>query len=197
MENQPLGTLLDEYVAKVNKFVARQGYSEELQRELATRASTTALLSWQDPPAPEPSPAAPAPDPAAPAPAPVAPAPVPVAPAPQPPPPGGPPPYGPPPYGAPYPMGPYGPPPPGWWYPPQPCREGPRRGSAILTAGGVTMGLGANIGSLAILLVGGGEFAGVILVTAAAVAGLTGLVLLIVGGALVGSDDSTPCPTPG
>jgi hypothetical protein len=49
LEHQPVSVLLEEYVAKVDKVSRRIGYSEELKRQVATRALSSSLLAWQDP----------------------------------------------------------------------------------------------------------------------------------------------------
>ncbi len=46
LQHQPLGSLLDEYVGKVEKLGARMGYDEALRRQIAARATSSALLAW-------------------------------------------------------------------------------------------------------------------------------------------------------
>ncbi len=45
LENQPIETAIDEYVGKVKKVSARNGYSEEVQRKLAAQVATTLFIA--------------------------------------------------------------------------------------------------------------------------------------------------------
>jgi hypothetical protein len=179
LKNQPIETAIDEYVGKVKKVSARNGYSEELQRKLASQAATGLFIA-QAQGQPGAAPAQPG--------APVAPGPGAGAAAPQQayppgygPPPGYPPGYGPPPG---YPPG-YGPPP-GYVYAPggqpyymvQPPVAAEPRGGAAITVGAILLGLGVIVGAIGFATLDG---AGVIAITVGALLLLGGLITLIVG----------------
>jgi hypothetical protein len=174
LKNQPIETAIDEYVGKVKKVSARNGYSEELQRKLAAQAATSMFIAQAQP------------DPAQPA-APALGAPPAGSAAPQqayPPGYGAPPGYGPPPGYTGYPPG-YGPPP-GYAYGPggqpyyvvQPTAPPEPRGGAAITVGAILLGLGIIVGVIGFATIDG---AGVIAVTVGALLLLGGLVTLIVG----------------
>lgn len=184
LRNQPPDILLDEYVTKVRKVAARNGYDEQLQRQLAARASTAALLSYpaaisgaapgQGQPAqpatsPLPGPPVTSPSTAAPSPAP---APAPAEP-----------------HTVTYPNAPYSPTPVGEA---EECGEGDDAGSSLVTAGGIVMGVGAAIGAIGGVILAAEAWPGVIFLTVGGVVLLTGLVILIVGAA-IGSDDESEC----
>ncbi|MCA9618683.1 MAG: hypothetical protein KC731_06670 [Myxococcales bacterium] len=48
LQNQPVSALLDEYSEKVRKVARRVGYGEELQRQIAARATTASLLGFPE-----------------------------------------------------------------------------------------------------------------------------------------------------
>ncbi len=179
LKNQPIETAMDEYIGKVKKVSARNGYSEELQRKLAAQAVTAAFIAQAPPGAAPAQPGAPmqgAPGGGAAAPAPGASAQ-----------PAYPPGYGPPPA---YPPG-YGPPPayvylpdaPAYYAypnaPPQPSTA--PRGGAAITVGAILMGVGVTVGVIGVAVMGGGGIEGVFALTAGAVLLVAGLITLIVG----------------
>ncbi len=178
LKNQPIETAIDEYIGKVKKVSARNGYSEELQRKLAAQAATSLFIAQaQGQPAPDAAPGGPgAPVQAAPGGGPGA-----AASAPQPVYPPG---YAPPPPG----HGPqpgYGPPP-GYVYAPdgqpyyvvQPPTAVQPRGGAAITVGAILLGLGIIVGAVGFATLNG---AGVVAITVGALLLLGGLITLIVG----------------
>jgi len=190
LKNQPPESLLDEYTTKVRRLAARNGYDEELQRQLAARAGTAVLfapgaLAGQptdpDPAPPAPDPAPPGPDPA-PAATDAAPPPAPTtgwasAPAE---------PAGPPP--SPAPASP--PPAPTDWHGSSPATDeaaepcDPDRGSTPMTVGGILMGVAAALGIVGGVVVASGSIAGAFLLTGGGLLLLAGLITLIVGAAM-------------
>jgi hypothetical protein len=175
LRNQPIDTTIDEYVGKVKKVSARNGYSEELQRKLAAQVVTTAFIGQAQPGAAPGQPGAPiqgAPGGGAP------------------PPPGAgaqpayPPGYGPPPgYSS------SETPPPTYVYLPgsatyyaypgvQPPPAAAPKGGAAITVGAILMGVGITVGVIGIA---SGTIEGAFAVTAGAVLLLGGLITLIVG----------------
>ena len=179
LKNQPIETVMDEYIGKVKKVSARNGYSEELQRKLAAQAVTAAFIAQAQPGAAQAQPGAPiqgAPGGGATAPAPGA-SEQPAYPPGYGPPPGYPPGYGPPPNyvylpeGAAY-----------YAYPngqPQPPTA-PKGGTAI-TVGAILMGVGITVGVIGAAVMGGGSIGGIFAITAGAVLLVGGLITLIVG----------------
>jgi hypothetical protein len=170
LKNQPIETAIDEYVGKVKKVSARNGYSEEMQRKLAAQVATTMFIAQPQPDAPPAQPGTPAPaSPGGPATA-----------APQL---AYPPGYGPPPG---YPPG-YGPPPPGYVYQPgaqpyyvvQPPAVQEPRGGAAITVGAILLGLGVVVGIIGFAT--SNSAGGVVAITVGALLLLGGLITLIVG----------------
>ncbi|MEP7120093.1 MAG: hypothetical protein ABJE95_04245 [Byssovorax sp.] len=181
LKNQPIETAIDEYVGKVKKVSARNGYSEEAQRKLAAQAATSVFIAQAQPGATPAQPGTPAPI----GPGGAPPAPGAAADPAQPAYPQG---YGPPPPGygqAPgYPPGYV--PPPGYTYAPggqpyytvQPPAQREPRGGAAITVGAILLGLGIIVGAVGFATLDG---AGVIAITVGALLLLGGLITLIVG----------------
>jgi hypothetical protein len=179
LANQPVGAIMDEYVDKVRKMAGRLGYQEELQRQIATRATTGALLGWQDQIDPTTPPGTPPGTPPS-----TPPGALPAAPP------------------APYPAPPYPPggqPPPGYYYPPPmvavPCVPKGSNNSGLITAGAVMLGIAGVGGIVGGVVLAAGSFAGAITLTVAGIVLIVGLIILIVGLATSGNDSNLPeCP---
>jgi hypothetical protein len=173
LKNQPIETAIDEYVGKVKKLSARNGYSEELQRKLAAQAVTSLFIAQAPPGAAPAQPGAPAPIGPGGAPA-AGPGPLQAAPA----------------GDGPYVNGP----PPAFVYAPgdqpnyalqPPVAQAPKGGTAI-TVGAVLLGLGVVVGIIGVVVLSGGGgigggIAAAFVFTQGALLLLAGLITLIVG----------------
>lgn len=162
LKNQPIETAIDEYVGKVKRLSARNGYSEETQRRLAARATTSLLLAQAQPGAAQAQPGASGP---VGAPAPPAGEAQPV--------------YAPPafvyaPGAEPYSTSNSN----------SPAAQAPRGGTAI-TVGAILLGLGVVVGVIGVVVAAGGGIsggvAGAFVLTQGALLLLGGLITLIVG----------------
>jgi hypothetical protein len=196
LKHQPVTTLIDEYVAKVQKVAARHGYTEEMQRRIAARVTNAALLGMQAGPAPSSSAAPPAPSSSAAPPPPPSPS---VGGSPPPgqslppqavgaqPTPAVSPPY---PYPYPYPYPPYAYPRPSPEPVPEPSDpKNLKPGRTPITVGAILLGIGAATGLAAIGVTALAGLAGAFVLTAGAVLLLAGLITLVVGLAIRAASD--------
>ncbi|MBW2453267.1 MAG: hypothetical protein JRI68_02100 [Deltaproteobacteria bacterium] len=195
LRNQPPENLLDEYTTKVRRLAARNGYDEEMQRKLATQASTAALFAPSAAVAGPTSRRQPAdPDGPPPEPPPADTAPPPTAPPPVEPPFSSPP--GPAPSSNPSPAPTAPPPRPDAYYLPSkapadgtaepPCEDD--RGEVPMTVGGILMGVAAAMGIAGGVLAASGQIFGAFLLTGGGLLLLAGLITLIVGAVMASGE---------